>query len=355
MAADLSVIICSYNGADGVNRCLNALSSQTISDCLEVIVVDDGSTDDTSAVAREHGAIVVHHEVNRGLAAARNSGVEASTAPVVAFLDDDCEPEEDWAEELIAAYADGIIGAGGPVVPTARPGLMFGYLARHNPLEPLELDLAKSETILYRLYFYVRSQWSTTEHRGRRYVYSFVGANMSFRREALIRVGGFDERFHFGAEDTDLCRRLVMASDQHSLLFVPQAEVKHHFRPSLVDTMRRSRAYGRGGARLYRKWPTVPPTLLPSPVAFVATLLLSVELPMLFAAAAVMPLLLYPKGLVGAVKRRRAVVLLDSYLELIREACHNVGFIDGLWRFRHLAPKRAKPQARRGKPEEDPG
>ena len=81
MSADLSVVICSLNGAAGVDRCLHALASQKDVD-LQVIVVDDGSTDETSAVANEHGVTVIRHEVNRGLAAARNTGIAAATAPV---------------------------------------------------------------------------------------------------------------------------------------------------------------------------------------------------------------------------------------------------------------------------------
>src|SRR5580658_4182092 len=115
--AELAVVICSLNGEAGVSRSLDALGKQTIHGRLEVIVVDDGSTDRTSGVARAHGAVVIRHRVNRGLAAARNSGVRAATAPIVAFLDDDCEPEPEWAERLVAGYCDGVIGVGGPVVP----------------------------------------------------------------------------------------------------------------------------------------------------------------------------------------------------------------------------------------------
>ena len=85
---DLSVVICSLNGAAGVDRCLHALAAQKDVE-LQVIVVDDGSTDDTSGIARERGATVIRHETNRGLAAARNTGIRAASAPVVAFLDDD--------------------------------------------------------------------------------------------------------------------------------------------------------------------------------------------------------------------------------------------------------------------------
>src|SRR5690348_2879056 len=81
--ADLAVVICSLNGEAGVHRCLDALARQTIHGRLEVIVVDDGSTDATGDVARALGAKVIRHPVNRGLAAARNSGTRAASAPLV--------------------------------------------------------------------------------------------------------------------------------------------------------------------------------------------------------------------------------------------------------------------------------
>src|SRR3984885_8064155 len=121
MSADLSVVICSLNGAAGVDRCLRALADQKDVE-LQVIVVDDGSTDDTSEVGRERGATVIRHEVNRGRAAGRNPG------RLVAFLDDDCEPEPEWARELLAGYDDGAVGVGGSVVPCAPAGFMLGYL-----------------------------------------------------------------------------------------------------------------------------------------------------------------------------------------------------------------------------------
>jgi glycosyltransferase involved in cell wall biosynthesis len=335
----LSVVICSLNGAAGVDRCIRALAAQTIRPALELIVVDDGSTDATGDVGRAHAATVVRHRTNLGLAAARNSGLAAAVAPVVAFLDDDCEPERQWAEQLLADYQEGVTGVGGPILPRARDGFMLGYLTRNNPLKPQESNLAKSERILYRFKLYLQRQWTPTEGSPLRDVYSFAGANMSFLRQALIDVGQFDERFRFGGEELDLCMRMTRAFPSGRLVFDPKARVMHQFKPSILDTMRRSRAYGRGSARLYRKWPSVPPTFFPAPLLVLAMLLLSLRVPRLAAAAVAAPQLLYPRGLRWAVTSRSVTSLVDAYVQLAQETCGNIGFLEGLWRFRQLLPE----------------
>jgi glycosyltransferase involved in cell wall biosynthesis len=334
MPADLSVVICSLNGAAGVDRCLRALAAQQDAE-LQLIVVDDGSTDGTSETAAGHGVTVIRHEVNRGLAAARNTGTAAATAPVVAFLDDDCEPEPKWARSLLGAYEDGVIGAGGDVVPAGPDGFMLGYLRRNNPLLPLELNLANSENILYRLYLYALRQWKPEELHHQRDVYSLVGANMSFRRSALRR-GGFDERFRFGAEDLDMCLRVPREFPGGRLVITPDAVVRHHFVPSLRDTVRRSRSYGRGCARLYRKWPSMPLTIYPGPFLVAALLIAGVFVPWLLIAAAAVPLLMYPKGLRLAFVRREPAAALDGYVQLAEEAYGNAGYLRALWTYRHL-------------------
>lgn len=335
---DLSVIICSLNGEAGVRRCLGALSRQTIRERLELIVVDDGSADGTSDTARKLGARVIRHPVNRGLAAARNSGVAGASAPIVAFLDDDCEPEPEWAAQLMSAYGEDVTGVGGPVIAEAPASFMTGYLQRHNPLRPLEADLARSDKIGYRFCLYVKRQWMPEERSGPRDVYAFVGANMSFRRQAVSAAGWFDERFRFGGEEGDLCRSLSGQFPSSRLVFAPTARVIHHFEPTLRDTLRRSRSYGLGSARLYRKWPAMRPTLFPFPVLVLALLLAAIHFPLLLAAAVAAPQVLYPSSLRTVVRSRRAAGLLDPYVQLAQEVCSNIGFVQGLWRFRRLVP-----------------
>ena len=339
MPPQLSVVICSRNGAAGVDRCLRALAAQTISP--EVIVVDDGSTDGTGDVASGHHAVVLRHETSRGPAAARNTGARVASAPILAFLDDDCEPEPQWAEQLIAAYRADVIGVAGPLLAGGRPGFMLGYLARHNPLAPQELNLARSGRLGYRLYLYLARQWVTAGPGGPRDIYSCAAANMSVWRAAFREVGGFDERISFASEDDDLCRRLRQAFPAGRLVFAPGARAVHHFRPSPWDALRRRRAYGQGAARMHRAYPDVPPTVFPWPVAALAGLALSAFFPVVLAAVALAPQLLYPAGLRAAVRERRPSCLLDAYLQLAEECCADLGFIEGWWHFRRLVPAAA--------------
>lgn len=334
--ADLSVVICSLNGAAGVDRCLTALREQKDVE-LQIIVVDDGSIDETSDVARQHGVTVIRHEVNRGLAAARNTGIGAASAAIVAFLDDDCEPEPTWARELLDGYKDDVIGVGGDIIPCAKDGFMLGYLTRNNPLLPLESELAKSNKLTYRLYLYAVRQWSPQERHDKRAVYSLVGANMSFRRSALAEAG-FDERFRFGSEDLDICLQLRGKFPGTRLVVCPDARVRHHFVSSLGDTLRRSRSYGRGGARMYHKWPSMQPTIFPGPFLILLLLIASLFIPELLVAAIILPHALYPYGLRLAVIKRNPACVLDAYVRLATEAAGNIGYLFGLWQFRNLTP-----------------
>jgi hypothetical protein len=104
---------------------------------------------------------------------------------------------------------------------------------------------------------------------------------------------------------------------------VPGARARHHFESSLRDIMRRRRAYGRGAAMMYRKWPDTGPVFFPVPVIVLALLVLSVRRPALAVAAAAAPHVFYPAGVRAAFAQRQARCVLDD-----------LGFIQGLWRYR---------------------
>src|SRR5262249_53893291 len=100
----LSVVIPVRNGGHNFERCLQRLRDSSWTD-FELVVVDDGSTDDSSALALAAGARVVRHEHARGPAAARNAGAEAAAAPIVFFLDADVALHADALEKALAHLA----------------------------------------------------------------------------------------------------------------------------------------------------------------------------------------------------------------------------------------------------------
>jgi hypothetical protein len=219
---------------------------------------------------------------------------------------------------------------------------MLGFLQRNNPLLPLEMSLAHSENLLYRLYLYVLRQWSAKQRHDMREVYTLVGANMSFSRDVIAEVG-FDERFRFGGDELDACLRIRRRFPASRLVVTPEAVVRHHFDRSLRDSLRRSRAYGRGGAMLYLKWPSMRPTIFPGPVLIFSLLIASVFVPLVLAVAILLPLLMYPTGLRLAMANRQAACLLDAYVQLAQETYGNVGYFQGLWRYRGFVPEPAAP------------
>ena len=123
----LSVILPTFNRAASLQRALAALLHQTADPAsYEIIVVDNNSTDDTAAVVAAHDnrRIRLVAEPRQGLSYARNAGLEASCAPIVAFTDDDVEVAPDWVETILAVLARqlDVDGLGGRVLPAWEHG-----------------------------------------------------------------------------------------------------------------------------------------------------------------------------------------------------------------------------------------
>ena len=91
----MSVVVCAYNAAATIDDCLTALDRLDYPH-VEVIVVDDGSTDDTAARARAHSFVRLIQMPNGGLSAARNVGLHAATGEIVAYVDADVRVDPSW-------------------------------------------------------------------------------------------------------------------------------------------------------------------------------------------------------------------------------------------------------------------
>jgi glycosyltransferase involved in cell wall biosynthesis len=264
----LSVVVCSYNGAAKLEPCFEALANQRAR--VDVLVVDDGSTDGTDALARKFGFSVVRHESNKGISVARNTGLNHSTSHIVAYCDDDCIPPVDWTESVLAAWdanpeatvIGGLVEVNHPVTFTQR------YLAYRNPLVPIEIALAHDPSVWYRLARQFRPPQFPADNAFA--VYSVVGANMSMHRARVLASGGFDESLVFGeGEEMSLCIAVRERYGEESVLVDPRVVLAHQFDPSMLKTWRRSFAYGRGAGERWRKhfgWPSLP-VVGPSAVA----------------------------------------------------------------------------------------
>jgi GT2 family glycosyltransferase len=223
----VSVVVCSYNGARTIEQCLQSLERLRYPD-YEVIVVDDGSTDATPQIAARHRVRLVSTP-NRGLSAARNTGLAMATGDVVAYIDDDAYADPYWLTYLAATFlTTDHVGAGGPNVPPPDDGDLALAVAA-SPGGPVHVLLSDQEA----------------EH--------LPGCNMAFRRWALQAIGGFDVRFRTAGDDVDVCWRL--RDRGWTLGFNAAALVWHHRRGSVRAYWRQQVGYGRAEGLLERKWP----------------------------------------------------------------------------------------------------
>ena len=223
----ISVVVCSYNGERTIRDCFEGLLRLEYPN-FEVIVVDDGSTDATAAITREYGFRLISTE-NRGLSNARNTGLEAATGEIVAYLDDDAYPDPHWLTYLAATFmSTKHAGVGGPNVAPPNDGLT-GDCVANAPGNPVHVLLSDQEA----------------EH--------IPGCNMAFRKSCLEAIGGFDAQFRTAGDDVDLCWRLQQRG--WTLGFSPAAMVWHHRRNSVRAYWKQQLGYGQAEGLLERKWP----------------------------------------------------------------------------------------------------
>ncbi|PYS55012.1 MAG: glycosyl transferase, partial [Acidobacteria bacterium] len=223
----ISVVVCTYNGNRTIRECLEGLSKVEYPN-FEVIVVDDGSTEPVAAIAWEYGFRVIRTE-NRGLSSARNTGIEAASGEIVAYIDDDAYPDPHWLTYLAVTFLKtSHAGVGGPNIAPPGDGDIAECIA-NAPGGPAHVLLSDVEA----------------EH--------IPGCNMAFRKAALTAIGGFDPRFRIAGDDVDICWRLQEKG--WTLGFNAAAMVWHHRRNSVRMFWKQQLNYGKAEAMLERKWP----------------------------------------------------------------------------------------------------
>jgi glycosyltransferase involved in cell wall biosynthesis len=223
----VSVVICAYNAGPHIEACLRSVAQCDYPD-LEVIVCDDGSTDDTLEKARHFLFRILELE-HGGLSAARNAGIAAATGQIVAFLDSDASSHPEWPYHLALSLEDeGLAGTGGPNLPVESADLVERAVAA-SPGGPVHVLVTNDRA----------------EH--------VPGCNMAFRRSDLVAVEGFDPVYTAAGDDVDVCWKLLDAG--RDIAFSAAAQVRHHRRDTVKGYLRQQRGYGRAERMVAAKHP----------------------------------------------------------------------------------------------------
>jgi cellulose synthase/poly-beta-1,6-N-acetylglucosamine synthase-like glycosyltransferase len=197
----VSIIIPTFNGAARIGNCLAALLAQAVDRNIEIIVVNDGSTDNTIDVVKKFPGVRCISQSNAGPAAARNRGAEEARGSLILLTDDDCVPLPGWIEAMVKPFGDpDVVGAKGI------------YRSRQKAL------IARFVQIEYEDRYRLMANLETID-----FIDTYSAA---FRRERFLEMGGYDTSFPVAcAEDVELSYR--MSSRGWKMKFAPEAIVYH--------------------------------------------------------------------------------------------------------------------------------
>jgi len=321
----VSVIVTCFNEEKNILECLNTLVSQTYpEDKYEIIVADGGSKDRTQSIVKEF--MQTHHNINlvveskKGTAAGRNAGVKAARYDYVAFIDADCEAPRDWLETLAEQYRnirrkdENVIAVGGTNIPPENAG---------NFLQAIGVALDS----------YVGSFGSAQGRQFKKsmHVCSLSNLNVLYDKQKIIDVGYYDESLISEAEDADINFRLFSAGNR--FLFIPYSFVWHKMRPTPKTWLKNMFRYGKGRARLLKRYPQMWAVSFALPLLFIAAILSILLIPfsmVFFFPAIYFPALLSFSFYMCIKKRHPELVLHVMLVYLIQHFGYAAGEVYGL-------------------------
>ncbi len=236
--ADFSVVICAYADErwDELCSAVESVRAQSTParECL--VVIDNNPRLLERARVEFQECQVIGNAWQRGLSHARNTGVQAASGAIVAFLDDDARAAPDWLKRLAAGYCDAnVIGVGGSIVPLWLLGRPSWFPEEFDWVVGCSYRGLPTRTAVIR---------------------NLIGANMSFRREVFSAIGGFRSTIGrvgtrpVGCEETELCIRALKHFPGRVFLYEPEAQVVHLVPPSRARwSYFRSRSHGEGRSK----------------------------------------------------------------------------------------------------------
>ena len=256
---NVSVIVPTYNNEAVIRSCLDSLANQEFGGEYEVIVVDDGSTDDTVGAVLTY-PVKMLKQGHGGPASARNLGAGDADGEILLFTDADCTVERDWIEKMCNPFTDETVVG------------VQGVYKTHQ----------KSITARF-VQYEIEERYEIMSKVGQ---IDFIGSySAAYRKDVFLAEGGFDENFQIASgEDTDLSYRL--SSRGHKMVFAPDAVVYHEHPARITQYLKMKfyRAYWR--VNLYKKTPrktmkdTYTPQMLKLQIALFYLFLISLFSPL---------------------------------------------------------------------------
>lgn len=221
---EISLVICTYNRCRYLPEALESISKQTLPpERFELVIVDNNSTDETAAIARQF--ITLHPELNtrycfeanKGLSHARNRGITEAQSPIVNYIDDDAVLSVEYLEEMLQFFKTHrqAAGAGGKVIPKYETGQEPAWMSKYLNGFVGKIDFGNQAQLFTKAMKYP------------------VGCNMAYKKDVLEQTGGFNNALQFRSDDKYIFQQVKKISDQ--VYFVPQAWLHHYIDAHRLD------------------------------------------------------------------------------------------------------------------------
>ncbi len=229
----VSIVVPVRNGVATIERLLESLLKIDYDKKrLEIVVVDGNSTDGTRDIVAKYPVELLSQE-GEGLNGGRNAGIRNSRGEIVAFTDADCVVPKDWINKIVENFRDPQVGCVGG----NSKGWHNNFLSQYadDSIFPTQRIFKKRQK-LDMIKLFSRCP---------------AGSNMAFRREALEKVGGFDEDIRYGFDEDELVERVCRVG--YKMVLDPEVFVWHEHRSTLRALLKQNINFGRGGGILLKK------------------------------------------------------------------------------------------------------
>jgi len=314
----ISVIIPAYNAGNTIAQCLQTLTQQTIDNSeYEIIVVDDGSTDNTAEIIKGYKGVKLIQQKNQGPAASRNMGAKNATGDIILFTDSDCVPEKNWIEEMTKAFShdSDIVGVKG----------IYKSKQKEFAARFVQFEYEDKYDMLLR-YNYI----------------DFIDTySAAFKKDVFLKFDGYDTSFPVAcAEDVELTFR--MFSKGCKMVFNPKAIVYHTHPRSFSDYFKKKYKFAYWRMLAVKMNPdkilkdSHTPQIMKWQLLFLPLLLLSFLLTLLWANSiyfAVVILMAFFASTISfavkAAKKDIPVCLLSPFILILRSTAQFFGVLNG--------------------------